>query len=190
MIDKEQNLIELAWGIIANVSGGDWDKQTKEWKAAAIRWRDRWVAHSQKKKLMADRYLRVKFGDNDFGIPVQAALKRIWADVHENNADNIDPSTSHTIPEMFRELHKAGALESMVARAIDCENHYSEVECSTRCLYWEKICWEEKTVAKTFESITDVYLSIDLSFHEKMSEEWTNGEEAWLDLETGKVKSR
>lgn len=135
------------------------------------------------------RYLKIEFGDNDFGFPVQDALKRIWADIHENNAGCLDP-TSRTIPEMFQELHKAGALESMVARAIDCEDHYSAVECSTRCLYWDKIDWKEKKVSKTFESITDKYLSVDLSFHAKMCEEWANGEEAWLDLETGAVESR
>jgi hypothetical protein len=27
-----------AWGIIANVSGGDWSKQNPEWQAAARRW--------------------------------------------------------------------------------------------------------------------------------------------------------
>ncbi len=36
--------LELAWGIIANVHGGDWDKESKEWQDAAIRWRDRYFA--------------------------------------------------------------------------------------------------------------------------------------------------
>ena len=35
-------LLELAWGIIANAQGGDWEKATPEWKAAAERWRDRY----------------------------------------------------------------------------------------------------------------------------------------------------
>lgn len=30
-----------AWGIIANVSGGDWKKQSPEWQEAAERWRDK-----------------------------------------------------------------------------------------------------------------------------------------------------
>lgn len=29
-----------AWGIIANVSEGDWTKQPQEWQDAAVRWRD------------------------------------------------------------------------------------------------------------------------------------------------------
>ena len=35
-------LLELAWGIIANAGGGDWDKESKKWQDAAIRWRDRY----------------------------------------------------------------------------------------------------------------------------------------------------
>ena len=146
---------------------------------------------------MADRYLRVKFGDNDFGIPVQDALKRIWADVHRNNAHLIDPAWGRqedhelsSLPEMFHALHKVGALKPMIARTVDCEYHYSDVESATRGLYSQKFPWDDKVVTKTFESITDKYLSTDLSFHAEMSESWANGEEAWLDLETGKVESR
>ena len=32
--------MELAWGIIANASGGNWDEEGSQWKAAAERWRD------------------------------------------------------------------------------------------------------------------------------------------------------
>ncbi len=38
------DLLEVAWGIIANANGGDWDKATPEWKEAAERWRDRYFA--------------------------------------------------------------------------------------------------------------------------------------------------
>jgi len=38
------DLLELAWGIIANANGGDWDKATPEWHDAAERWRDRYFA--------------------------------------------------------------------------------------------------------------------------------------------------
>ena len=45
LTDKKKDLaIELAWGIIANVGGGDWDKETKEWKEAAIKWRDCFIS--------------------------------------------------------------------------------------------------------------------------------------------------
>lgn len=32
--------LESAWGLIANVHGGDWDRASEEWREAAIRWRD------------------------------------------------------------------------------------------------------------------------------------------------------
>lgn len=34
------DLLEAAWGIIANSSGGDWKKETIIWQTAAARWRD------------------------------------------------------------------------------------------------------------------------------------------------------
>ncbi len=40
---------EMLWIVLANVSGGDWTKQSKEWQDAAARWRDNYfaVAHSK-----------------------------------------------------------------------------------------------------------------------------------------------
>jgi hypothetical protein len=37
-------LCTAAWGIIANVHGGDWEKESPEWLEAAIRWRDDYFA--------------------------------------------------------------------------------------------------------------------------------------------------
>lgn len=39
MSDKELELLEAAWGIIANAGGGDWTKESREWRIAAARWR-------------------------------------------------------------------------------------------------------------------------------------------------------
>lgn len=38
------DLIESAWGLIANAGGGDWTKESDEWSAAAERWRERYHA--------------------------------------------------------------------------------------------------------------------------------------------------
>lgn len=35
---------EMLWVVLANVSGGDWTKQTPEWQEAAARWRDNYFA--------------------------------------------------------------------------------------------------------------------------------------------------
>lgn len=37
---KKVDAVGDAWGIIANVGGGDWSAQSPEWQEAAARWRD------------------------------------------------------------------------------------------------------------------------------------------------------
>jgi hypothetical protein len=39
---EEADLLESAWGIIANAGGGNWQSQSHEWVVAAARWRDRY----------------------------------------------------------------------------------------------------------------------------------------------------
>jgi len=43
-LELESNMLldhlDYAWGIIANASGGDWKKESKDWQEAAARWRD------------------------------------------------------------------------------------------------------------------------------------------------------
>lgn len=39
-IEELDDALELAWGIIANASGGNWEKESPEWQEAAARWRD------------------------------------------------------------------------------------------------------------------------------------------------------
>lgn len=34
------DLLEWAWGIIANAGGGNWELESQEWREAAARWRD------------------------------------------------------------------------------------------------------------------------------------------------------
>ncbi len=41
--DEKDELLELAWGLIANAFGGNWDKANNGWKPAAELWRDRWL---------------------------------------------------------------------------------------------------------------------------------------------------
>lgn len=39
---RRDELLELAWGLIANAQGGNWDAASPEWREAAERWRDRY----------------------------------------------------------------------------------------------------------------------------------------------------
>jgi hypothetical protein len=41
-MSESDDLLELAWAIIANAGGGDWDKESEEWRNAAAKWRDRY----------------------------------------------------------------------------------------------------------------------------------------------------
>ena len=34
------DLLELAWIVIANVGGGDWSRESAEWQSAAADWRE------------------------------------------------------------------------------------------------------------------------------------------------------
>lgn len=43
-IEKLRDLAEAAWGIIANAHGGDWNKESDDWRVAAEKWRDRYNA--------------------------------------------------------------------------------------------------------------------------------------------------
>ena len=39
---SKDDLLELAWGVIANAYGGNWGDANDEWHGAAIRWRDQY----------------------------------------------------------------------------------------------------------------------------------------------------
>lgn len=42
--DAKDNLLEAAWGLIANANEGNWDSALPEWQEAAVRWRDAYFA--------------------------------------------------------------------------------------------------------------------------------------------------
>lgn len=41
---------EMLWVCLANVSGGDWSKQSQEWQEAAKKWRDNYFKVFEKIK--------------------------------------------------------------------------------------------------------------------------------------------
>ncbi len=42
--NKLRDAAEMLWIVLANVSGGDWSKQSMEWQEACVRWRDNYFA--------------------------------------------------------------------------------------------------------------------------------------------------
>lgn len=41
---------EMLWAVLANVGGGDWSKQTPEWRESAARWRDNYFKALESRK--------------------------------------------------------------------------------------------------------------------------------------------
>jgi len=39
-VQRLEGAAEMLWAVLANVSGGDWTRQTEEWQVYAARWRD------------------------------------------------------------------------------------------------------------------------------------------------------
>lgn len=42
--ERAEGLNETAWTLLANASGGDWTRESKDWQDAAAAWRDQWIA--------------------------------------------------------------------------------------------------------------------------------------------------
>ncbi len=54
-LDRMNDAAEMLWTVVANVSGGDWTLQSKEWTLAAQRWRDNYLdAIREQEEPMAD----------------------------------------------------------------------------------------------------------------------------------------
>ena len=47
-VERLRESEEIAWGIIANAYGSDWDLVSNEWREAASRWRDNYIAPAEK----------------------------------------------------------------------------------------------------------------------------------------------
>jgi hypothetical protein len=41
-LGPDGDLLEAAWGLIANAGGGDWERESPQWREAAVAWRERW----------------------------------------------------------------------------------------------------------------------------------------------------
>ena len=51
--DDSYDLVEMAWVILANVSEGNWEKQTDEWQEAVVKWRNHYHAHLDRSAALA-----------------------------------------------------------------------------------------------------------------------------------------
>lgn len=65
----ERDMLEAAWGIIANVDVGDWARQRPEWQRAAARWRDAYHRKSEPSSGPFVELLPAAGGEHDHGCP-------------------------------------------------------------------------------------------------------------------------
>lgn len=139
-------------------------------------------------------YLQVKFHDNDFSFPLEEALEELWCYIREHNASYYqtggeDPSK---LPEtLFKQLHAAGQLVPMINRMWVLRVLSREVETMTRHLGDGINIYSKKEWLDDLQPIKDTYTEyfgkFDIEFHKSRSNEFENGEDGWLDLETGKT---
>jgi hypothetical protein len=57
-LDELQQLreqLEIAWGVIANAGDGDWDKESRRWQDAAIKWRDSYFSSLPRNNTIAEQ---------------------------------------------------------------------------------------------------------------------------------------
>jgi len=145
----------------------------------------------------AQPHLEIVFHDNDFGWPVSKAVKTLWSFIHENNGHLLRggkyPSRpdAPSIEEVFKELHKAGALRTLLTRLYVLADQESHVEFLTRGLHREAVNWAEKVLEKPGElHIEETYINFKFRFHEgdDFMWEWKNSEHCALNLVTGAVR--
>lgn len=65
---KLADAAEFLWGVVANVSGGGWGKQSKEWQEAATMARDRYFAASGMRRRAVPK-LAVKYAPREHILP-------------------------------------------------------------------------------------------------------------------------
>lgn len=134
-------------------------------------------------------YLEIKFHDNDFSHCGSLAVQQLWKYIAENNRHML---SGEALTDVFKKLHKAGALESMIRRLWVLEILKTRVEWKTRGLYYDNqpafssVKWDEKAITDPIQDTFSDYLTFDIEFHESDTFiEWSNGEHIWLNIETG-----
>lgn len=144
------------------------------------------------------KYLIVKFGDNDFGYPILAALERLWGWINQNNAHLAGHGDYLTMSQIYLRLLKCGALEQQLLRLFVLEDLCYDVEGRTRGLY-EGRYWSDEKLGFDHPSDlgpTNTYLGIEVHLCDALEEGWAwadavdgwaNGECARLNLETGEA---
>jgi hypothetical protein len=146
-----------------------------------------------------NRYLYVKFHDNDYGSDFVNGLERMWKHAFSSNAHNLstDPDDEHfascTFVELWQKLTPPYLYRLILNYTVGSYvANYPEI--GTRGWYWAEgpsQDWDIDIVAKEIASTKDYMDSFDVEFvdTDEASKKWQNGEHFMLDLKTGKAKS-
>lgn len=88
-------MLEMAWGLIANASGGNWSKESKEWQDAAAAWRDRWCSAPQ--------------WPQDHAAALAEALRKAAEKFREYERIHLDKANHLAYPPISRDLSREKA---------------------------------------------------------------------------------
>lgn len=106
------DLLELAWGVIANVSGGDWQLQSPEWHGAAIAWREDWLRWLESRRGgLVDSAIRKVAGDPPQNLVRDPATGALGVKVGIVR----DPVTGWTMDELRGQFDQSRAAVRVLA---------------------------------------------------------------------------
>jgi len=134
-------------------------------------------------------YMKICFYDNDFGLCVREATARLWKYIFDNNNHLLE---DYSIENIFEYLNEKGYLINFIKTLVDLEYIAQEIEFHTRGLYRKDRNIKIENRSKELDSVTNRYLSIDLSFlnesdYNHKNHKWENGEVIYLNLKTGEI---
>lgn len=127
--------LEAAWGIIANVSEGDWQKQPSGWVEAAVKWRDRCLPliQAQQQKRLADQerranaYAAHRMAEDAGRCPHVRAVDQLrcrLAPGHQGHCRFVGDPENETLrrddPEYLARLEKLGKMHETEVPAPPC----------------------------------------------------------------------
>ena len=137
--------------------------------------------------MSAARFLDVDFGDNDFGFCMEAALKRLWGYVNDNNG-HMAAHTGLSVPDLFCRLHKHSKLEPLIDRLYVLEYLCCDVEYATRGL--DRMAeWNKHLPTKEVKDDEYLRCHVMMRHNDTFRRKWQNGEHAYLELQTGKCET-
>lgn len=132
---------EMLWVVLANVSGGDWTKQTPDWQEAAARWRDSYFEALKSRAVEGDDDEPLHTGDDerlDCVTSIRASLEEI---IDEKGK----PKCDHCTDLLISALDSCEMLDSLIIATIKRERLAADL--ATRSRWWVPVTLAEGAVS-------------------------------------------